>query len=157
MTALLDRRTDQHLPAEQTILRQRVLRNDDQAPGEARAIVKQVLAEFGLAAGLIGDAVLMTSELVTNAVLHGRPPVELVISVENDQLVCQVIDHGEASVPMQQAPVLSEHGRGLDIVRAFSGGAYGWHPSPFRTEPERWGTAFWFALRLPEDRDGHDG
>ena len=70
----------------------------------------------GLPDELVERAVLATSELVTNAVIHGSSPgapVTLLVLVEGTVLTVEVIDTGSA-------PVDSDPGRGgfgLNIVR----------------------------------------
>lgn len=61
------------------------------------------------------DTELIVSELVTNAVRYGSPPLEL--RVINDRaLTCEVRD-GSASTPrLRHASVADEGGRGLFIV-----------------------------------------
>jgi anti-sigma regulatory factor (Ser/Thr protein kinase) len=88
------------------------------APRTARSAVSTFLAEQGLDAGWIADVLLVVSELVTNAMLHGRPPIELCVA--SDCGACRVAvrdgdpDHGPAALPERFATA----GRGLGIVAA---------------------------------------
>ncbi|HET9689671.1 MAG TPA: SpoIIE family protein phosphatase [Acidimicrobiales bacterium] len=101
---------------------------DVTAAARARRFVATLLAERGAAADLVDAAELVVSELVTNAVVHGRPPVALrlrLLQEPDASLVLEVAD-GAAVVPRPvQAGDDDEHGRGLQIVAALA---------------ERWGT-----------------
>ena len=50
----------------------------------ARAFVTETLAAWGLPDDLRPDALLIAGELVTNAVLHGKPPIELRLRLRPD-------------------------------------------------------------------------
>ncbi len=96
------------------------LSGDDRAPGQARRAVRAVLERWHLPT-LVDAVVLAVSELVTNAVRHGRPPVDLTVSRGADVVLVQVHDEDAAELP-QVAPAdpFAESGRGLDIVAAVS-------------------------------------
>ncbi|MEV5434731.1 SpoIIE family protein phosphatase [Streptomyces sp. NPDC052682] len=106
------------------------------APGSARALVRAALTEWtGL--GLPGtehvtdrladDALLVVSELVTNAVVHAGTAVELTCRLEasTGALVVEVHDQhpsraprgGEPGTPSEPPP---EYGRGLRLVATLS-------------------------------------
>ncbi|MFF4499799.1 SpoIIE family protein phosphatase [Streptomyces sp. NPDC001401] len=135
------------------------------APGSARALVRAALADWA-EAGLPGaehltdrladDAVLVVSELVTNAVVHAGTEVEVECRMEEaaGALVVEVSDHhpsraprdSDAEVPYETAEVpygTSEYGRGLRLVSTLA---------------ESWGVTFrrgtktvW--ARLPAERN----
>ncbi len=65
---------------------------------EARSLVQQCLKEWGLP-GPLDDAELTLSELVTNAVLHGRPPVRVDLSCAGRVLEIAVLDD-EPALPV---------------------------------------------------------
>ncbi|OEJ43008.1 response regulator receiver protein [Streptomyces agglomeratus] len=98
------------------------------APGAVSAVrgrVRNVLAEWGLSPDAIMDALVVVSELLTNALVHALPPATLRLSwVRFD-------GHGALRVEVTDAgPVLAddgweaqdpdEHGRGIDIVTALA-------------------------------------
>ncbi|MER8046493.1 ATP-binding protein [Streptomyces sp. NPDC094032] len=89
-------------------------------PRAARDFVVAVLTEWGETSRL-DDMRLCTSELVTNAVVHGAPVGRLVlVRVESldEKLRIEVHDSGE-STPTQRVPEESAvDGRGLLIVAA---------------------------------------
>ena len=84
------------------------------------------------------DAVLMVSELVTNAVVHGVGAISLRIDVEADAVRIEVADDG--NVALAPSPEPGAHGGwGLRIVEQLS---------------DDWGvlegsTKVWFRLRQP--------
>jgi anti-sigma regulatory factor (Ser/Thr protein kinase) len=67
-------------------------------------------------------AELVVGELVANAVLHGAPPYGVCIDWHDDPPILCVVDRGRGMRPVYPAPeLLSEHGRGLLLVRAVAG------------------------------------
>ncbi|WP_327107593.1 ATP-binding protein [Nonomuraea glycinis] len=122
------------------------LDGDVQAVGHARTTIRTLLTQLKIAADIVDDAVLMVSELVTNAFLYGDAPYEMVLNVDHKEIVCVVVDSGEP-LPAPRAPDLhSEGGRGLHIVAALSNGVHGSHRRHYLTWPELTGKATWFAL-----------
>jgi anti-sigma regulatory factor (Ser/Thr protein kinase) len=85
------------------------LPRDDGAPGRARALLRQH-AE-GLDRARLDTAVLLISELVTNAVLHGTGKIRL----EIDGAHFAVADEGHARPAMRSEPG-PEGGWGLRLV-----------------------------------------
>ncbi|MGX1887408.1 ATP-binding protein [Streptomyces sp. NPDC055287] len=98
------------------------------APGAVPAVrgrVRNILAEWGLSPDAIMDALVVVSELLTNALVHALPPATLRLSW------VRVDGHGALRVEVTDAgPVLAgdgwgapdpdEHGRGIDIVTALA-------------------------------------
>lgn len=92
--------------------------------GEARHAVTSFLTTNGVAQVVVDDVELMTSELVTNAVLHPVPsghPVRVRVSV-GEEVRLEVAHHGATSdLPgvedWRTAPPTALSGRGLGIVR----------------------------------------
>ncbi len=89
-----------------------------QAPAHARAWTARQLPS--LPARIVDDALLLVSELVTNAVRHGRPDVIISLSVAPDRIRIGVRDGSETLpvVPSGQPSVDRPTGRGLLIVAA---------------------------------------
>jgi anti-anti-sigma factor len=89
------------------------------APSRARGEVREALATR-LSDGDVATIVLLTSELVTNAVLHGSgpdtPTVGLSISVYEDGVRVEVEDSGEGFDPAAPGPSSRHGGRGLFLV-----------------------------------------
>lgn len=91
---------------------------------------------------------LLTSELVTNAVLHGEGRILLRAHLNDNRVLVEVIDEGGGfEHELRQRPFDDLHGRGLAIVDA---------------EASRWGihegtTHVWFELEQPGPRLGELG
>lgn len=89
----------------------------------------------------VDDLLVLTSELVTNAVLHARTPLEVGITVTDDAVVICVAD-GADGRPTHQSPSDGrENGRGIMLVREL---ADDWGVLLHDT---RQGKAVWFLFR----------
>ncbi|MER6917158.1 ATP-binding protein [Streptomyces sp. NPDC000594] len=117
--------------------------DDARRPGQIRRIMRASLRAWGLE-GLAGAAELVTSELVTNAFVHGRgPEVRLRLLWTAPGVVRVEVSGGEPVVlpsPRTDEGGLAERGRGLALVDACS---------------DRWGLTddecgVWFELVLKE-------
>jgi anti-sigma regulatory factor (Ser/Thr protein kinase) len=106
---------------------------------EARVFVGKRCAEAALTPGRCDDALLLTSELVTNAVLHGRSDVCIEVEVLDPVVRISVFDENSRHpAPVGEDPDALD-GRGLALVDALA---------------ERWGVedrplgkAVWFEIR----------
>ncbi|WP_019631144.1 ATP-binding protein [Actinomadura atramentaria] len=92
----------------------------------ARETVGSALRAWGLD-GLAGDAELVASELVTNALRHARSAT-VVLTRGVGTVTLEVID--DDPHPPREAPPdpCATHGRGLIIVGALTAG-WGWRPT----------------------------
>ncbi|MEU0264762.1 SpoIIE family protein phosphatase [Nocardioides sp. NPDC006303] len=89
---------------------------------EARRFAREVLADWGLH-DILDDVVLLTSELVTNAVTHAGTPMTVAVVREEDRLRIDVFDqHPTRVLPVgaNARPGAGEHGRGLLITSALA-------------------------------------
>lgn len=124
------------------------------APGCARAHLRDTLAEWGLTA-YEEVAELLTSELVTNAVLastdeqghpvyvNGHMAVVIFRMIANrDGLVLEAWDLVPIPPVMRQVGVWDESGRGLFLVDTLS------HQWAWKTAPHWPGKCVWAELRL---------
>ncbi|MFE1048954.1 SpoIIE family protein phosphatase [Streptomyces olivaceus] len=113
----------------------------------ARSFVRDTLQGWGHA-DIIDDAVVLTSELVTNAVVHAGTTADVLCLRSDDGVRIEVADHyPEREVPLQGSPADMgspdrEGGRGLQLCAALA---------------DRWGVEYtatlknvWFHLHLPE-------
>ncbi|WSY80534.1 SpoIIE family protein phosphatase [Streptomyces sp. NBC_00876] len=59
---------------------------------------------------------LIVSELVTNAIRYGAPPIRLRLLHNDDTLICEVADGGSTAPHVRRAASTDEGGRGLFII-----------------------------------------
>ena len=100
------------------------LPDDTTAPGLARAHTRRVLGGWSLL-GMAEPLVLVVSELVSNAVRYGRPPIELLLRRVGGGVRVDVHDARPGCGPADRDWVLSAGddetgGRGLPLVEAVS-------------------------------------
>jgi DNA-binding NarL/FixJ family response regulator len=92
---------------------------DARSAREARALVADALDSWGMA-HLTETATLLVSELVTNAVVHARSDVQVIVRLVPSGLRVEVFDASPAvPVPRVAAPE-DVSGRGLDFVDTMS-------------------------------------
>ncbi|MER5932913.1 ATP-binding protein [Streptomyces sp. NPDC002054] len=92
--------------------------------GRARQVLAAQAKEWKVDEETAGDAVLLLSELVTNAVRHARVPAGREVWVRchrgEGRLRVEVLD-ADGQLPVSRAPgVLGESGRGLGLVAALA-------------------------------------
>jgi anti-sigma regulatory factor (Ser/Thr protein kinase) len=75
-------------------------------------------ADPGALAAVVDDAELAVSELVTNAVRHGGPPIVLRLVVADDRVSIEVRDGGSGRPVLRRPDADAMSGRGLALVRA---------------------------------------
>jgi anti-sigma regulatory factor (Ser/Thr protein kinase) len=120
------------------------IRPEPGAVPEARAFVGEQLRAWGTPDGLVRDAVLLVSELVSNAILHGRPPIALRLRRTAEELLVEVDDCATV-LPRKLRPTPEdEHGRGLVIASLL---ADRWGTRPLRDGKSVWSL---FALHRYE-------
>ncbi|MFE3030509.1 SpoIIE family protein phosphatase [Streptomyces canus] len=105
------------------------------APGSARALLRAAVTEWAelalpgsefLTDQQAEDAMVVVSELVTNAVVHAGTDIEVDCRLEahTGALVVEVLDHHPSRAPrdgdLEPAYGTPEHGRGLRLVAALS-------------------------------------
>lgn len=112
-----------------------------EAVPEARRAVRRVLTERGTPDESVAVAELLVSELVTNAVKYGEPPIWLLLELRPGLIHASISDTS-TSLPTRRDPTpVSEGGRGLLVLDALAGA---------------WGAAtadagkyLWFDLPVP--------
>ena len=114
---------------------------------QARSIVRAQGAS--LPPVLVADAELLTSEVVSNAVMHGAPPLHLAVVVGEDHLSVEISDGSDAvpSLLTVDSDPDSVSGRGLRIVQLI---ASGWG-----IEPRDRGKTVWFRVSGDRARPPH--
>ena len=84
--------------------------------GAARRFVRDVLMTRRVGDEVVETVELLTSELVTNVVLHARSSPELVVSLDDGVVRVEVWD-STATPPIRRSPdAQSASGRGINIV-----------------------------------------
>jgi anti-sigma regulatory factor (Ser/Thr protein kinase) len=109
------------------------------APARARQIVRKQCADLQFD-DLVDTATLLTSELVSNAVVHATGPLALGVACTHGRLVISVRDANPRLPRIRRAAVRDVNGRGLALVSKL---AEHWG---FREVPQD-GKTVWFALR----------
>ena len=114
------------------------------APAAARAYVHDLLDYWRPALSgqeSIDRAELLADELVTNAVLHARTPLRLLLELRGDLLHISVQDQGPRLLRLIPSDPEGESGRGLRLVEDLST-SWGIRPRPDG------GKVVWCVLRL---------
>jgi anti-sigma regulatory factor (Ser/Thr protein kinase) len=89
----------------------------------APLLARRAAAAFAVTADLDGqsDAVMIiASELVANAFVHGRSPIELVLDHDDGHITIGVHDGGSIPERIRQRTPDRAGGRGLQIVNALA-------------------------------------
>jgi anti-sigma regulatory factor (Ser/Thr protein kinase) len=110
--------------------------------GAGRRAVSEVLTDWGVPPDTVGDAVLVVSELVTNAVLHAPAddPLTLDLSV-NDRVLRVALSDSSSAAPRRRSPSgHDEGGRGIGILDTLA--------SRWGVIARRGGKALWFEIDL---------
>ncbi|GAB3965306.1 SpoIIE family protein phosphatase [Plantactinospora veratri] len=123
---------------------------DRRTPAAARALVRSVLAEAALEE-LLNEALLLTTELSTNAVEHARTELDIEVVADSSGLTVTVSDFAAGPIDdvtarpkndLTDISQVSERGRGLLLVDHFA--------SRWGTTHQATGKGVWFRL----DRKG---
>jgi anti-sigma regulatory factor (Ser/Thr protein kinase) len=96
-----------------------VLSDETRSVPLARGFVGDLLSQWDLP-DLIPSVELLASELVANAVQHVAGPCALELTAYEGVLQIAVADAGDGMPDLQELGPMSESGRGLHIVTAFS-------------------------------------
>lgn len=113
--------------------------------GRARRALSRALSSWGWKGEAVDVAVLLTSELVTNAIRHGAAPVRLSagllqLAVLRVEVHDSTVNGGPGRGPAVCAPTEDdEDGRGLQLVDVLAD-AWGWRPGAAG------GKRVWFEL-----------
>jgi anti-sigma regulatory factor (Ser/Thr protein kinase) len=84
----------------------------------ARAFIREAVDDDD--ADLLDEVALLTSELVTNAVIYARTPVEIGVVHDGERVLVAVGDQNLARPEQQPYNIQRAGGRGLMIVRKLS-------------------------------------
>ncbi|WSC74361.1 SpoIIE family protein phosphatase [Streptomyces sp. NBC_00121] len=92
-----------------------LLDHDPTAAATARGHTRRTLADWNVDEDTAYAAELIVSELVTNAIRYGAPPMQLRL-IKDRTLTCEVHDDSATSPRLRHARTVDEGGRGLFIV-----------------------------------------
>jgi sigma-B regulation protein RsbU (phosphoserine phosphatase) len=136
-------------PAAVDVVRRVRLPNDRRTPAAARALVRAVLEEAEMES-LLNEALLLTTELSTNAVVHAGTDLDVEVAADPGGLTVTVTDFAPGPVeelavgPRNETPDIgevAERGRGLLLVDHFA--------SRWGTVHQGTGKGVWFRLEHP--------
>jgi len=88
---------------------------------EARQFVRRLLAQWSLE-GLADTASLLTSEVVTNAVLHARTYIEITVTRMGNAVQVQVHDGSPVAPVQRRHSAEATTGRGVNLLDQLAGG-----------------------------------
>lgn len=109
----------------------------------ARRAMRRAAILWKLDRDTTDTALLLVSELATNAIRHGAPPVRMSLRLERDRLRVEVTDSSPALPQLGHPGPDQTSGRGLQIVQQL---AAKWGA---RALPRRVGKTVWFDLLRP--------
>jgi anti-sigma regulatory factor (Ser/Thr protein kinase) len=113
------------------------LEPDQSAPTNARRYARLWASNEGLPKMVVDDVALVVTELVTNAVLHGEPPIEVDLTNRSGRVRGNVSD-GSTVLP-RQIPAPDERGGfGLRIVES--------RTANWGVTPHEGGKSIWFEI-----------
>ncbi|ROP43925.1 histidine kinase-like protein [Pseudokineococcus lusitanus] len=113
----------------------------------ARRLLGERLVAWRVDEDSADTVLLLFSELVTNAVRHGEPPVQVHAGVDDGVFRVEVDDGSDVPVAPQEPDVDDVGGRGLQLVEMLST-AWGSRRSTTRPAGRRPGKCVWFELAL---------
>jgi anti-sigma regulatory factor (Ser/Thr protein kinase) len=100
---------------------------DDQAPARARHHVREALCSWRMSEDIVDKAVLLASEITTNAVRHTTSSsIQLELLRRDGEVEVAVCDSGPrparplGAISEEAADLWAESGRGLDLVRSLA-------------------------------------
>ena len=88
----------------------------------------------------IDDATLLVSELVTNAILHARTPITLVVRKVRSAVRVEVFDEGSGAAEPLYPDLDAPEGRGLGLVQAVA--------NRWGVDDAEIGKTVWFEIAL---------
>lgn len=110
---------------------------DPRSARAARQFVGAILHDWGCE-HLAELTTLLTSELVTNAILHARSDLELTVQIDDGTVRVEVRDEGGGVPVRREVDLEATSGRGLALVATLAR-RWGVAPAPV-------GKAVWFEL-----------
>jgi anti-sigma regulatory factor (Ser/Thr protein kinase) len=118
---------------------------DRTAPSRARRFVSDALQAWGISSDTIADAVLLVSELVTNALLHARSAPSVEVTHRELVIRCDVTDSSPLVPRRRHYANDAVTGRGMALVEALA--------TRWGSERDGVGKRVWFELDVDAVRD----
>lgn len=109
---------------------------------EARRNITTTLGEWGLD-GMVDTARLLTSELVTNAVLHARTEMTLTVEEQGRGVRIAVTDRSPVSPALRHHSATATTGRGLRLLNQLA--------DAWSVTSDNGGKTVWFSLTADRD------
>jgi serine phosphatase RsbU (regulator of sigma subunit)/anti-sigma regulatory factor (Ser/Thr protein kinase) len=110
-------------------------------PSRVRQWMTARLREWSVPEPVVGAAILCTSELTTNALLHAGTPAQVRVDLTAERLLISVADTGtRGTVIRAHTDTMSSRGRGLGLIEDLS--------DSWGTDPTVRGTTVWFEMHL---------
>jgi serine/threonine-protein kinase RsbW len=132
----MDERSEERVAPRQQV---RLALHRHSAPRTARSQIRRVCAA-AMPRHVCETAELLTSELVTNAVMHGEGLIRLAVFLDAARLRVEVSDDSPTRPQLREAGAGDTGGRGLQFVDSW---ALAWGATP---RPDRPGKDVWFTL-----------
>jgi serine/threonine-protein kinase RsbW len=135
--------------------REWALPHDPAAVPGAREQLVDLLTDVGVAEDTVVEAELASSELLGNAIMHGRPTADgtvvLRVRVREEAVEVAVTDGGPAEgqaadIRPRRTSVVATRGRGLRIVRSLA------HEWGVLVDADQGGTTVWASIGGPSRR-----
>ena len=108
---------------------------------DGRHFATATLTEWAVPPEVVQDATLIVSELLTNAIVYGTPPIRLRLRKTPEELAIEVDDAASAMPRKLRATPTDLHGRGLAIVADIG--------SRWAARPDGYGKTVWSTLAIP--------
>ena len=121
------------------------LADDESAPRAARSFVNESLQRWDCEDRL-GTVALLTTELVTNAILHARSEPEVSVHLQRDRIRVEVADQSRELPRRRNAAPEDTSGRGLQLLADLS--------SSWGVDPHPDGKVVWFEVPRLDAADG---
>jgi DNA-binding NarL/FixJ family response regulator len=117
-----------------------VLAPDPESPRAARRFVDDALTGWQLQE-VLDTAQLLVSEVVTNAIMHGRTEAEVSVRLLGDRVRVEVVDHATSMIRRRPDDPTATSGRGTGLVDALS--------NSWGVDDVASGKKVWFELNRP--------
>ncbi len=109
------------------------------APSLAREFLRRWACPDHLTDAHTEDALLLVSELVTNALIHGAPPIRLTMRCADSRTIIRVSDCGHEPILLQHAVAADAvSGRGLRFLEVVA--------RDWGVDTDAHGQSVWFTL-----------